>query len=203
MNIKHRINARKIALSYFYQNCFFHFMQKGLQKTESESRSEVATETSTQNVWGFFDREFMDQLLKTREAQEHVDEYVKAKITEYAGDLDIESDFEYFLSYFFDQWEAWEVDVEYVLKVGAGLPRYRLELIEKVNQYTQSFKYDQMDVLDQACLLLGYVEYKVIETPKELVINEMVELCNRYSDSGSPKLINGLLHQIFLAEENK
>jgi len=50
MNIKHRINARKIALSYFYQNCFFHFMQKGLQKTESESRSEVATETSTQNV---------------------------------------------------------------------------------------------------------------------------------------------------------
>jgi hypothetical protein len=48
----------------------------------------------------------MDQLLKTREAQEHVDEYVKAKITGYAGDLDIESDFEYFLSYFFDQWEA-------------------------------------------------------------------------------------------------
>lgn len=48
----------------------------------------------------------MDQLLKTREAQEHVDEYVKAKIIEYAGDLDIESDFEYFLSYFFDQWEA-------------------------------------------------------------------------------------------------
>lgn len=48
----------------------------------------------------------MDQLLKTREAQEHVDEYVKAKITEYAGGLDIESDFEYFLSYFFDQWEV-------------------------------------------------------------------------------------------------
>ena len=87
--------------------------------------------------------------------------------------------------------------------MGAGLPRYRREVSEKVNQYTQSFKYDQMDVLDQACLLLGYVEYKVIETPKELVINEMVELCNRYSDSGSPKLINGLLHQIFLAEENK
>ena len=72
--------------------------------------------------------------------------------------------------------------------MGAGLPRYRLELIEKgLTNITQSFKYDQMDVLDQACLLLGYVEYKVIETPKELVINEMVELCNRYSDSGSPK----------------
>ena len=50
MNIKHRINARKIALSYFYQNCFFHFMQKGLQKTESEDRSEVVAEIPAQNV---------------------------------------------------------------------------------------------------------------------------------------------------------
>lgn len=63
---------------------------------------------------------------------------------------------------FFDLWNAEDVEADYVLKVGSGLSRYRAELIEKVNSYTQSFKYDQMDVLDQACLLLGYVEYKVM-----------------------------------------
>lgn len=203
MNIKHRINARKIALSYFYQNCFFNYMQKSLEKSDSSDREDLNLGVQNLESSGFFDKEFLEQLAKTKQAQEHVDDYVKAKISEYAGDQDIESDFEYFLSNFFDQWSSEDVEVDYVLKVGVGLSRYRAELIQKVDQYTQSFKYEQMDVLDQACLLLGYVEYKVLQTPKELVINEMVELCNRYSDAGSPKLINGLLHKIFLAEESK
>lgn len=48
MNIRHRINARKIALSYFYQNCFFHFMQKSLEKTDSSDRSELSPEAHNQ-----------------------------------------------------------------------------------------------------------------------------------------------------------
>lgn len=178
-------------------------MQKSLEKTDSADSSELSPETQNQENWGFFDKEFLEQIAKTKQAQEHIDDYVKAKITEYAEELDIESDFDYFLHNFFDLWNAEDVEADYVLKVGSGLSRYRAELIEKVNSYTQSFKYDQMDVLDQACLLLGYVEYKVMWSPKEVVINEMVELWTRYSDAGSPKLINGVLHQIFQAEENK
>jgi N utilization substance protein B len=58
-----------------------------------------------------------------------------------------------------------------------------------------------MDPIDETLLLLWYVEYKTINTPKEVVINEMVELAKRYADEWSPKLINGILHEIFLAEE--
>lgn len=60
--------------------------------------------------------------------------------------------------------------------------RYKAELIEKVNHYAKTFDFEQMDILDQACLLLGYLEYKILQTPKELIINEMVELGKRYSD---------------------
>ncbi|MBQ9553766.1 hypothetical protein IJU97_02095 [bacterium] len=60
-----------------------------------------------------------------------------------------------------------------------------------------------MDPIDEVLLLLGYIEYKTIQTPKEVVINEMVELAKRYADEGSPKLVNGILHELFLEEENK
>ncbi|MDO4714036.1 MAG: transcription antitermination factor NusB [bacterium] len=131
---------------------------------------------------------------KTLEA--HIDEYVQAQIATYAMDNAIESEFEYFLSYFFDQWKADEVDVEFILKVGAGLHRYKADCIQQIDQYTETFKYEQMDIIDQACLLLGILEHRLMQTPKEVVINEMVELAKRYSDDGAPKLINGILHPL-------
>jgi transcription termination factor NusB len=49
-----------------------------------------------------------------------------------------------------------------------------------------------MDIIDQAIFLLWFTEYELFHTPKEILINEMIELCKRYSDAWSPKLINGI-----------
>lgn len=143
--------------------------------------------------------DFLQQVEAKKTLEAHIDEYVQAQIATYAMDNAIESDFEYFLSYFFDQWKADEVDVEFVLKVGAGLHRYKADCIEQIDRYTQTFTYEHMDVLDQACLLLGILEYRIMQTPREVVINEMVELAKRYSDEGAPKLINGILHPLLAA----
>lgn len=56
------------------------------------------------------------------------------------------------------------------------------ETKEMINKYAETFSYEQMDVLDQAIFLLGYTERKVLETPKEILMNEMIELAKRYSD---------------------
>jgi len=77
------------------------------------------------------------------------------------------------------------------------------EIKEKVNTYAQTFQYDQMDPLDQAIFLLGYTERKELQTPKEVIINEMIELAKRYSDEGAPKLLNGIMHKIIAAENEK
>ncbi|MDO4714035.1 MAG: hypothetical protein Q4B28_05345 [bacterium] len=37
MDIKKRINARKIVLSYIYQHCFFSAMQKSMPALERQS----------------------------------------------------------------------------------------------------------------------------------------------------------------------
>lgn len=73
-----------------------------------------------------------------------------------------------------------------------------------MNRYAESFEYEKMDIVDQALLLLGYCEYRVMDTPKEVIINEMVELAKRYSDEGAPSLINGILDPLFRdAEKDK
>ncbi|MEI7477699.1 MAG: transcription antitermination factor NusB [bacterium] len=40
-----------------------------------------------------------------------------------------------------------------------------------------------------------------MQTPKEVILNEMIELAKKYGDDGSSKLINGILHKILTAEE--
>jgi N utilization substance protein B len=201
MDIKKRINARKIVLSYFYQHCFFSLLSKRWVSWNEIAVNENFELENWENKWKFFDDEFLKAVEKKKQEILHRDEILQEKIDTYAKDYNIEWDFWYILKNFFDQWSASEVDVDYVLQVGIWLSKYEDELIDKVNHHTKSFWYEQMDPIDETLLLLWYVEYKTINTPKEVVINEMVELAKRYADEWSPKLINGILHEIFLAEE--
>jgi len=203
MDIKKRINARKIVLSYFYQHCFFSLLSKrGIEGNEIQVNENFELENG-ENKWKFFDDKFLKAVEKKKQEIIHRDEILQSKINEYANHYNIDEDFAYILKYYFDQWSEEEVDVEYVLKIWNALPRYEEELIEKVNTYAKSFDYNKMDPVDQVLLLLWYIEYKVIATPKEVVINEMVELAKRYADEWSPKLVNWILHEIFLREKTK
>jgi transcription termination factor NusB len=51
-----------------------------------------------------------------------------------------------------------------------------------LNVYTKKLSIDHCDRIDQAIFLLGYVEYQTLKTPKNVLINEMIELSKRYSD---------------------
>jgi transcription termination factor NusB len=66
-----------------------------------------------------------------------------------------------------------------------------------VNAYTVSFSFDEMDVLDRVIFVLWYAEFIEMWTPKEVVINEMVEFWKRYGDESSFKLLNGIAHKLF------
>ena len=180
MNIKQRINARKIVLSYFYQHCFFCSVI-----TKDKELSDVL---------------FVDSVFQTNEekfALAKQDLIQKLQVHEH---LISEEECKLFVEKFFDNWTAEDVDFDYVFRVALALPKYEEELIRQVNGYTVSFTYEEMDTIDQAIFLLGYIEQKVIETPKEVILNEMIELAKRYSDEGAPKLINGIGHKILTNE---
>jgi len=176
MNIKARINARKIVLSYLYQHCFF---------VNLLLQDKVLTDSL-----------FIDYIFKTDAGMYDTEkEKLKEKIETYLKIYTLE-DFKEFVDGFFDERKHEDIDFDYIAKVGIHFTKYIEEILEKVNSFAQTFEYRQMDPLDQAIFLLGYTERKELETPKEVVLNEMIELAKRYSDDGAPKLINGIMHKI-------
>ncbi|MFA7298414.1 MAG: transcription antitermination factor NusB [Candidatus Absconditabacterales bacterium] len=181
MNIKARINARKIVLSYLYQHCFFvNLLLEDKMLTES-----LFIDYIFKTDKGMYDKE-----------KEKLKEEIKTHMTIYTIE-----DFKEFIDCFFDQRLIEDIDFDYITKVGINFTKYIDEVSQKVNKYAQTFQYIQMDPLDQAIFLLGYVEWKELETPKEVLLNEMIELAKRYSDEGAPKLLNGIMHKI-VNEEN-
>lgn len=177
MNIKQRINARKVVLSYIYQHCFF------LNLTDQDN---VAVESL-----------FLGNIFKT-----DIDRFDKAKkeylnhLHDYTKEPPTQENLTEFTHVFFDERKDEEVDFDYIYAVWGNFSKYIFEITQKVNELTESFKFDQMDTIDQTLFILGYTERKELQTPKEILINELIELAKRYSDDGAPKLLNGIMHKI-------
>jgi len=203
MDIKKRINARKIVLSYFYQHCFFSLLNKrGIVWEEKSWDFIEASEEVKKDNSKFLDQAFLKAVENKKQQIIHRDDEVRAKIAKYAEQFDIDEDFSYIMAYFFDQWSSDDVDVDYVLQVWWALKKYEKGFEDKINSYTKTFSYEKMDPMDQVLLLLWYIEFMVLWTPKEVIINEMVELAKRYADEWSPKLVNWILHELLSNEES-
>lgn len=177
MKVWNRINARKVVLSYFYQRCFFHNLWK-----QDKFISDIL---SVENIFQSNTEEF-----------EKNKEVIKQKIQDQLW-VSNDENFEYFVKIFFDKRDVEEIDMDYVMKVWWAYEHYLQEAIDSINKHTQSFTFQEMNTMNQALFILWYVEWKVLDTPKEILLNELVELAKRYDDEWSPKLINGIMHKIF------
>ncbi|MDR0608242.1 MAG: hypothetical protein LBG52_08125 [Candidatus Peribacteria bacterium] len=190
MQIHKRINSRKLLLSYLYQYCFFSKL--ATSATYASGQTEVP---QMKYPDPFFDEEFLASLQQLRESSAKEGEHFQAKLTEMLTES-VETELPYYLKHFFDKWTNADLDMEYLLKVGGQVPQYIKEIETIVDQHTDTFSYAQMDIVDQAIFLLGYTEHKTLATPKNILINEMIELTKRYSDDGAPKLINAVMDKV-------
>ncbi len=176
MNIKARINARKILLVYYYEQYFF--LMAGDNQTAITDIDKIRKIVANPG----------DDL------EENVD-LAQVFKDGYYGDFDRE--IVYIIENYFEKFETSEIDFEYIKELG---PRFSesIDPVRKlVDTYAATFGYDSMDLMDRVLFILWYVEYTHLDTPKEVVLNEMVELAKRYGDESSPKLLNGIGHKIF------
>ena len=201
VDVHQRINARKFVLSYLYQYCFYSTFQVSLNHVEKEEKSEEKKGNSP-FLWNTHDSFFTEEFLtdvqklydKSKEEWKQLKECVEQILSE-----QWEDDMPYYLKNFFDKRDEKDIDVDYVLKMVWSFEKYVEPTRKMVNKYAESFHYEEMDIVDQAIFLLWYTEYQLFRTPKEILINEMIELCKRYSDAGSPKLVNWIFDK-FLNE---
>tara|TARA_A100001015_G_C15038582_1_gene737949 strand:- start:1428 stop:1835 length:408 start_codon:yes stop_codon:yes gene_type:complete len=64
---------------------------------------------------------------------------------------------------------------------------------ELIDQYSIDWKLDRIDYVDLSILRLAFFEFSIDDTPKNVVINEAIELSKEFSSPDSPKFINGIL----------
>lgn len=67
------------------------------------------------------------------------------------------------------------------------------EAVEEISKHLKEFNFERLNIVEQAILLLGYVQIRHLNQPKQVAINVCVKLTQKYCDHGSYKYINAVL----------
>lgn len=141
----------------------------------------------------------IDKVTKIVEPFPHAEDDVidlEKKIAGYYKNVDEE--IAYIISYHFSKISSEDIDFMYIDRVAPEFENYREKVWLAVDSHATSFGFESMDIMDRVLFILWYIEYDLLETPKEVLLNEMVELGKRYGDDASPKLLNGIGHKILM-----
>lgn len=96
-----------------------------------------------------------------------------------------------------DEIEANDEKLELTSKILEVFSSKHDEINEIIATNLKGYTLQRLFKIDLAILTLAVIELNFIkENPKEVVINEAVELAKKYSTEKSPKFINGVLADI-------
>ncbi len=88
-------------------------------------------------------------------------------------------------------------NLEFVKKILNNFAAHYTEINECITSHLKNYTLDRLNKIDLAIIVVAVIELNYIkENPKEVVINEAVELAKKYSTEKSHKFINGLLADI-------
>lgn len=65
--------------------------------------------------------------------------------------------------------------------------------IKDISSYLKDWKFERLNMVEQAILLSAYTQVKFMEQPKQVAINVALDLSKKYCDDNSYKFINGVL----------
>lgn len=86
----------------------------------------------------------------------------------------------------------------FVNKVLKNLAEHYQEINDKISSKLKGYTINRLFKIDLSILILAVIELDYIkENPKQVVINECVELAKKYSTDKSPKFINGVLADLY------
>lgn len=88
-------------------------------------------------------------------------------------------------------------DLEFTANILKNFASHYTEINDLISSKLKGYTIDRLYKIDLAILIVAIIELNYIkENPKEVVINEAVELAKKYSTEKSPKFINGVLADI-------
>ena len=93
-----------------------------------------------------------------------------------------------------DNFEAPKKAVIYAEQLSNGVNQHRLELDGLIEKYAVNWRVARLDVVDRNILRIAFYEMLYsVDVPKEVAVDEAVEIAKRFSADESPAFINGVL----------
>ncbi len=90
-----------------------------------------------------------------------------------------------------------EEGLEFTSKILKTFASNYSEINDIISSNLKGYTIERLFKIDLAIITLAVIELKFIkENPKEVIINEAVELAKKYSTEKSPRFINGVLADI-------
>ncbi|WP_300361894.1 transcription antitermination factor NusB [Fusobacterium sp.] len=92
-----------------------------------------------------------------------------------------------------DELDLSNSSVEFIKKYCLGIDEHSEELLNKINNTMEGWSFERIGNVEKALLKGAVYELSYEDTPKEIVINETIELAKKYGDSKSYEFLNGVL----------
>ena len=92
--------------------------------------------------------------------------------------------------------------LEFIKNILTNFASHYTDINDIINSTLKGYTIDRLNKVDLAILVVAIIELKYIkENPKEVIVNEAVNLAKKYSTEKSPKFINGVLADVIKGEK--
>ena len=89
-----------------------------------------------------------------------------------------------------------ETELSFVAKCMSGITEYKQEILDTISAHMVGWSLTRIGYIERSILVFAVYELLKSETPKEIIINEAIEICKKYGDDKTPDFVNGVLAKI-------
>lgn len=193
MNLSNRIYSRKILYRLIYMlNFYKYFLSKNIYIDFADKIENII------NLWfDKIDAEEFEKYSFTNLSKHSYKSNMNYTLDDYISFFETQNEeFEhmlfYTMNYFVEAREWVQLERSYILENLNYLNNNYEEIIEKINWFLNSFKFVELNSVDQSILLLWCVENFATKTPKQIIIKECLMLSSAFSTTSSAKLMNAV-----------
>ena len=101
---------------------------------------------------------------------------------------------------FFDSLKK-ESDISFAKSVVENFLEHKQDLNEQIQSGLVGYGLDRVYKVDLALVYLALTEINYLDTPKQVAINEALEIAKKYSTDKSPKFLNGVLSSVLRGKD--
>ncbi len=90
---------------------------------------------------------------------------------------------------------------EWAYELAEAVAAHAEELDARIDAASDAWAASRLGAVERSILRIGVLELETVSVPKEVAINEAVELAKRYASDDAARLVNGILGRIAREEE--